>query len=622
MRFLFAQNADSTHLVIPSDSIIVTTGINSDSLKIDSLKIARERESNIAFDKIWVNFQIDGNIDTQPQQEIYFEYDDIITTNYTGLADVFRNVPEFQIYDFYTMGYPRYISRNNLLPHQSSISLNGYGLTDPIHGMLNTHLISLDGLLKINDQTGLPTYGYGEGINLKSKAINSLEEPYSRIMFRQGDFGYTDLDIDFSRTLSDNFSINVGGINKIYHGDNNYGFQYRAGLYYRFSRKILSRTDINIDREKIININYSQFPQYRYREFRHDISSSVYYVTDFGDVDYWKIDIGYTRIRRKNDAQGDSASTFLNRGRVDKYSIRLNRDLQLDSLDIGSSLLAYQNKIWGSSFSEKFTDTGVSGLVQFNYPITKWLQIDGNLKIGYLNGEDINWSPGMAFRFDFAPVWMKLSGSRSQRFAYRNERSINYNQYSGNSDLNSESLETYSAKIGFTPFNNLDLSAKIATNKISNEILFDSTNFYNGPKRRFDYFGMNGKYSLYKFTLEVSGHINNANINISPKKSFSWKLHYHDTWLKGVLIIDAVGSFHWYDIHNSVYYNPIVERLYWTNSEIDRFSYFSYKIMATVKSAQLYVAMDNPMAYEYEYISGYYEFYRRVRFGVNWVLMD
>jgi hypothetical protein len=34
------------------------------------------------------------------------------------------------------------------------------------------------------------------------------------------------------------------------------------------------------------------------------------------------------------------------------------------------------------------------------------------------------------------------------------------------------------------------------------------------------------------------------------------------------------------------------------------------------------MAMDNPFSYDYEYIKGYKQYYRRVQFGVNWVLWD
>ena len=623
IAILPAQNADSLQVSFQSDSSfskdetpVDTLGENIGTSE-DQKKITKEE-----YARIWTEFQLNGGFNHTGTLEKYYNFSNLININYTGMADVFRNHPSFQVYDFFSMGYPRFIAQNNLLPHQSDVYLNGQILNDPMHGMFNTHMISLDGLQDIDANTGIPMYGYGNGVNLKPKALNSPDEPYSRVMFRQGDFGYTDLDIDFSRKLSDDISFNAGGINKIYEGSNNYGFQYRAGLFYRITRNLYSRTALNIDREKIINSNFSEFPLYRYREYRHDVSHSFYYLTDTQDTCYWRLDAGYTRIRRKHDAQGENDFTFLNRKRTDQYKLGLERDLAIGNFNLDASVSAYQNRFWGSSFSGKLTDSGMNGSVQIYYPILNWLEFYGDLRTGYLNGQNLSWSPSVELKLNFENLWFRLKGSRSQRFPYRNERSLYFNQYRGNSDLDIESLDSYSATAGFNPFSNLFITAKIESNKVGNEIIFSDTSFYNGPDRKFNFAEINTRYSLYKFDLQLTGSFNDAGINISPKRSLSGQLHYHDTWLKGALIIDATCSFHWYDRHNAIHYNPIAERLYWTNDQMDRYEYFSYKLAATVKSAQLYMAMDNPTTESFQYVSGYYEFYRRVRFGVNWVLMD
>ena len=621
---LSAQIIDSIQTVTPDDSVISINAMVIDSMKTDSIRQAQQKAIREEYVQSWKHFQLNGSPDQRGKREVYYQFDDLVTLNYTGVADIFRHQPKFQIFDFQKPGYPRFVGLNNLLPHQTDMYLNGFILNDPMHGMFNTHMISLDGLKEVNDNIGITMYGYGNGINLQTKAINSIEEPYSRIMFRQGDISYTDLDIDFSRKLSDNISINAGGINKIYIGNNNYGFQYRAGLYYRITNKIYSHTTVNIDREKMnIDIyNGSVFNGFYYFEFRHDYNNSIYYITNPDSSEYWKLDAGYTRIRRRNESILNSATTFYNRRRVDQIKFGLSRRQNIGSLELDAAISAYQNKFWGSSFSGKLTDGGVNSLVEISYPMMRWLGIKGKLGTGYLYDHNISWSPALDLNFDFNSLWLKFSGSRSQRFPFRNERSTYFQKYRGNSDLDLETLESYSAEIGYSPFTALSLGAKISSNKIVNEILMDTTSFFNGPDRNFNSIELNAKYSLYWFTLEVAGNLNDAKINISPKRAFTGQIKYRDSWLKGAIIIDAVGSFHWYDAHNSIYYNPIVERIYWDDTQTDGYYYFSYKLAATVKSAQLYMAMDNPLSKELKYISGYSDNMRRVRFGVNWVLMD
>ncbi|MEJ2543510.1 MAG: hypothetical protein P8Y99_05535 [Calditrichaceae bacterium] len=621
-EFVSAQIADSIQVDASLDSIKTVNTVLSDSMRADSIKRAQQKAINAEYDQSWKKFQLKGSPDKTEKKEIYYQFDDLITINYTGLADIFRHKPEFQMYNFMWPGFPRFIGYNNLLPHQTDIYLNGFVLNDPMHGMFNTHMISLDGLREVDDDIGISMYGYGKGINLKTKSMSSLDEPYSRVMFRQGDDRYTDLDIDFSRKLSENISVNLGGINKIYFGGQNYAFQYRAGLFYRITNKIFSHTTINIDREKLTIYNESAYPEYYYFEFRHDYNNSIYYITNPDSSEYWRLDAGYTRIRRRNESDFDSVTTFYNRRRVDQIKFGIDRIQNLGKFKLHAAFSAYQNKFWGSSFASKLTDNGMNAQIQVYYPMLKWLGIKTKIGSGYLYNQDISWSPAIHLNMNFDDIWFNISGNRAQRFPYRNERSIYFQKYRGNDNLDLETLQSYSAEAGYVPFSNLSVGAKISTNIISNEILMDSTSFYNGPDRSFNSIELNSKYSLYWFTLELAGNINDANINLSPKKSFSGQLKYRDTWLKGAVIIDAVGSFHWYDSHNNLYYNPIVERIYWDNNKTESYYYFSYKIAATVKSAQLYMAMDNPMSNDYSYITGYPETIRRVRFGVNWVLMD
>ena len=116
IEFLSAQNVDSIHISIPSDSSTTSFEFFSDSLKSDSIKIAQQKISNAALDELWLQFQLNSSFDHDTNAIKYYHFDNLINTNYTGVADILRNKPEFQVYDFFSMGYPRYVALNNLLP--------------------------------------------------------------------------------------------------------------------------------------------------------------------------------------------------------------------------------------------------------------------------------------------------------------------------------------------------------------------------------------------------------------------------------------------------------------------------------------------------------------------------
>jgi len=264
---IFAQQIDSLQNIISPDSSKKIT-LLPDSLKPDP-KIYLEKT---ALDNYWKQLQKTNTFDSDSGKQFLFKHENILVYNYNGFADLFRHQPSFQVYDFLEMGLPRFIATFNLLPHQTSFYYDGHLLNDPIHGMFNTRFMTLDGVQRVEEITqgknSASDYEvFSSGINIQSPSMN-FSEPYTRIMFRQGDFGYTDLDISFAQQFSKNVSVYLGGINKIYKGEKNYGFQYRAGMNYRIKDNIYSHTTLNMDREKLNVTNFSAYENYTYRKFR------------------------------------------------------------------------------------------------------------------------------------------------------------------------------------------------------------------------------------------------------------------------------------------------------------------------------------------------------------------
>ena len=625
---IFAQETDST----ATDSVLIDT-VAVDSLqKIEALRAEQIRESSAELDSSWQTLLATNEISDSSASKSLFKFENILLTNYTGLADAFRHKPTYQVFDFFSPGYPRYIAGLNLLPHQTSFAFEGVSLNDPMSGMFNTHLLSLDGVQsidKINTSAAGHTsiYGYDFGVNLKSPLMN-YDKSYSRIMFRQGDFGYTDLDISFAQKYGKNLAIYLGGINKIYDnilnsgGETNHGFQYRGGLNYRIKPNIFLHSTYNFDRDKIELNNYSKFNLYRYRDFRQDWINHLYYITNAEKGERWQLNLHYSRIRRWNDSY-TQADTFLVRRQADHYGIGLDRNIIFKKFDLKGSVNIWQNMVWGGAgFPQKLTDTGLNGDVSAGYSLNENIKINGKLKTGWLYGYGLKYTPLASIEFNSKSICWKTEASIDQRFPTRTERSFRYEIYSGNDNLKNESITSLTTDVSFAPFGKFNVAAEAGYKSIHNEILFNGVTFNNGSDRNFSYLSLESDYKFYVFTIGASGQITQAKINLSPAASASAQLRYHDAWIHGALLIDAIGNLHWYDQHNTLFYHPVTERFYWTDSKSSGYYYFSYKIAATVKSAQLYVAMDNPLSKTYQYISGYYELYRRVRFGVNWVLWN
>lgn len=620
---LTARESDSLY-IIPSDTLIQTETIsNGDSIRVTD-RTALADTTREALQELWSFFKQANQLLSPRRKRLLFQYDDLLLLNYFGLADIFRHQPDFQIYDLLRPGYPRFVAPINLLPHQSSLYWDGHLLNDPLHGMFNTHLMALDGVQQVLDSGPDAPVSKGtsfpSGWQLQSPSVD-YPEPYTRIMFRQGDFGYSDLDISFAQSFSSNLALYLGGINKIYEGERNRAFQYRAALRYRFKPQIFSSATFNMDRERLILSNRSAFQTYRYHELRQDFNSDHYYVTDPQGKVFWHLQVGYTRVRRKNDSY-TSPDTFLVRNRADQLNVALNRNFHLRNMEAIAAVSTFRRQIWGDAYNGKLTESGFNASLHLrSVQDSGWHWMAG-LNSAYLYAQGRHFSPVFRAGYSKSRLFSVFSARREHRFPWRNERDFNYLQYHGNKNLNGEIVSTLSWESRWQIFKRWQLSLDLTHKRIDDEIRFDGQSFYNGGKRSFSYAMVKNEYALYKFILSTAGQITSARVNLSPQKSFSAQLRYHDAWLNGALIIDAIGNLHWFDRHRTLYYHAVVERFYWDHTHTDGYYIFTFKITATIKTAQLFMSMDNPQSTIYQYINGYYELTRRVQFGVNWVLWN
>ena len=119
-----------------------------------------------------------------------------------------------------------------------------------------------------------------------------------------------------------------------------------------------------------------------------------------------------------------------------------------------------------------------------------------------------------------------------------------------------------------------------------------------------------------------AGQYTFADINLTPKSKLWGRAHFNWVLLNGALIFDAYGTFTWYDKHQSIKYQPRIDRYYRGIGETDSFVILSWKLVATIQSAHIFFEMDNALEENYEIVAGYPDFYRRFRLGVNWTLWD
>ncbi len=598
---LFAQQADSS-------------AVAPDSLKTEFRQKPKPKPVFV-MEPVQYNLAATGD----SVQTAVYRYEDNIHIAYNGFADAFRNEALFHVFDFLEMGEPRYVSALHLLPGQTNVYYEGHLQNDPISGLYNTRFLSLDALKSVEASPFQNISGNGfDNVNVKGRLQNP-EKPYTRLMFRQGDFGFTDLDIQFARQLNKHTSLQLGGINKLNDINRYHGVIYRTALNWQPTPNIFSRTVYRANREHMYLPSVYPLDRRWHKEERDELFQDLTWYTDSTKQERWHFKAGVSGTKRKNASAADS---FKVKYRFLRAEFSVDRNLKTGPLEWLVGLSAWQNRVWGSALSKDFTDSGMEGFLSARMHFLKSVYVQPVLRWNSLYGANAFLTSAVTAGYDGSGVKLNAQYRKERRRPNRSELSFAYAPYFGNRFLKEERMQSLiaSAEVLFSP--NFKLSAEAGSRNLENEIVFDKPTFRNSAGRAFTYFSAKASWRSAKFRVASGGQISNGTRLLAPPKSAWLSAGWHSVWLKGALIIDAMGSVNLYDRRNNVSFDPLTEHFYRDGTQSDGRLFFSYKLVATVRDAQLYMAMDNPLGSEYQIISGYPELYRRVRFGFNWDLWN
>ncbi len=601
------QQPDSLDTSLPVDSLL------SDSTQTDSL--TAQKSTPVLQKPVVLKIVAFDTAETKNQQSgIIYSFNDNILTSYTGFADAFRNYSSFQIFDFLDMGLPQYVSGLNLLPHQTRLKFNGIEANGPISGMFNSRFIRLDEAAAI--RTSDKHTGNSEIEVITRTAVT--DTPYTRIMYREGDFGYSALDIQFTRKINDRLSIGLSGLNSDYDNNVFHGVVYSGTVHYQLTPQIYSRTRFYINQDAMWSVDTSAFKNHKYKE-RRDEAAQDFFWSPAGDRGVWHFwAYGASSWRTRTLPIENRKHQY----KYDRWQIGAEHNWQFDKLSAGVKFLAVQNKIWGNIFSRKYTDSELQGRFQAEYNFNSISSLHSAITIQHRLGHTPLFVPELSSHFNFKDFKARFFLRQESRYPLRIEESVNSFPYSGSKNLENETLRTAGAASEYRPWQNFIFSLSSGYSQVKNEIRFNGLTFFNGPLRDFTFIESSLGYSFYKFKIAAGGQMNFADVHLAPSRSIWLQAGYHDTWFNGALITDAVGNIYLYDEFNEIIFNPVVERFFWSDTKRSGYYMLSYKLAATIKSAQLYLEVDNPLSDEYSIIKGYSEYYRRVRFGINWVLWN
>ena len=555
----------------------------------------------------------------------YYRFNDLLLLNYTGLTDVFRNAPDMQAFDFLEMGLPRFTSDLHLWPQQTRFYWDDFEVNDPITGMFSTRLLFPDALQQAAPFAWQPTALYtgqpetSGGVGLYSRMILK-EKPYTRLMYREGDFGYTDLDITFARFLDSRTAVQLGGVNRDYSPNGYRGTHYRGLLTREISRHLVGRFFYRKSSENVTfrDVYGTEFGVFRYNEVWELFRTELLHLNDARHID-WQIRALFNDSRRAYRFSTLDQQTKLRFDRLVVQGI-YNRPWKFGTLNM--LVESGQNKIWGNVFDRKYTDSYLNLKSATRFRLPDSLRLTAALNLNAQWGQPWQLNPALYLNWQNNALDVQLSAEQSGRFPCADERFFNFNGIGANRKIAPERHRELRGGLLWKtfPWNHNRLA--LVYHHISDEILFTGKTFVNGADRDFAFLEGQSAVKWYKFGFYTGGQVGLAGALLGPDYSAYGKLTYHDRWLKGHLIIDAAVNVKYLGARKQVAYQPFAERFYRVPGKTEGFFLLNYKIVATVKDARLFMEMDNPFAQQYEIIRGYPELYRRLRFGVSWVLWN
>jgi len=584
-------------------------------------------ESNL----YWYDIQHNLSVKTDTSAYEIHRLSDEKSLIYMDMSDIFRSQPLWFDFDLIEAGRPAYISLINTYPHQTPLFFGGTLMNDYLQGIYNTQFIALNHIqfAEVDYAAGsLQNYALWSGskINITPHSVHT-RRPWTKILYKQGSYGYSDVDVHFEVPFTSHFAVQLGGKNSSFDGaiqGGGYdGQNYRAELTWQYSPQLYFRGQIFLNRIKVGLASLDQDQEILLpatKEERDDYFLDVTWLPDDSLDQRLHLLLYYSYYTRKFK---DTYSTYT----IETFSQRFGFDANYNFLIAGNELLigasALLPKIWGLPFDDGVDISALNSYGKLNVPLGEILTFRAGLQLSYIQDYDLQLLPILGADIVFSDNQnLSFDMTNGKRLPNATERFFNFDTLYGSQNLKPETITTIGGRYYYQQMDRWHLKLDAGYHRIENEIIWKDSVFSNQDSRDFIFCGAEGYLKVWWLDFTLAGQYTFADVNLTPTSSLWGGAHFNWVLLNGALIFDAYGTFTWYDKHQEIKYQPRIDRYYTGLGESESFISLSWKLMATVQTARIFFEMDNALEESYEIVSGYPDFYRRFRLGVNWTLWD
>lgn len=551
---------------------------------------------------------------------------------YTDMSDIFRSQPLWFDFDLIEAGRPAYISLINTYPHQTPLFFGGTLMNDQLQGVYNTQFIPLNYIqfAEVDYAAGsLQNYALWSGskISITPHSVQT-QRPWTKIVYKQGGYGYGDVDVHFEIPFSSTFAVQLGGKNSGFDGaiqGSGYdGQNYRAEVTWQFSPQWYFRGQIFLNRIKVGLASLDQDQEFAVpatRENRDDYFLDVTWIQDDSLRQRLHILFYYSNYLRKFK---DTFTTYTFETFSERFGFDANYNFVMGRSELLIGAGTMLPKIYGDPFKKEVTIPALNTYGKLNIPFSEFLTFRAALQLSFVKDYDLQILPALGTDLIFSEnQYFSFDLTNGERIPNATERFFDIDTLYGNQNLKPETYSTISGRYYYLEKNEWHLKIDAGYHRIENEIVWKDSTFSNRrDSRDFIFCGLEGYLKVWWLDFTLAGQYTFADVNLTPKSSVWGQAHFNWVLLNGALIFDAFGSFTWYDKHQDIKYQPRIDRYYTGLGETDAFVTLSWKLVATIQSARIFLEMDNALEEYYEIVSGYPDFYRRLRLGVNWTLWD
>jgi hypothetical protein len=367
---------------------------------------------------------------------------------YKDMSDIFQSQPFWLDFNLAEVGRPAYIAMLNSYPHQNSFYFNNIPVNNELHGMYNSQMIPLN-FIQFTEvdytQGNLRNFAAGNGpeVNVTSNS-EQYQEPWTKILYKSGGYGYSDLDISFAIPYSSTFAVQLGGLNRFFDGTQpGSGFKgenYRAEVTWQYSPHLYIRTQIFLNRLKFGLASYDfteKIAQPHILEHQDDYLVDLTWVQNDSSRQRLHVLFYHSFYSRKYE---DTYSSYIFVTKNIRYGLDVNYNLFLSQNELLLGAGTVMPKILGDPFRSNPTISDFNLYAKLRVPLADNLTFRAQLQT--VSVEDL--SPQI---IPAAGIDLKISErqqgaiyiTQGKRLPNATERFWDFDSLFGNRNLTAES---------------------------------------------------------------------------------------------------------------------------------------------------------------------------------------